>query len=84
MKYRRKTPIVEAIQWMVNNFSTITEFTNNNVAITADMECLIINGEKVSPGSWIIKITGGEAGNIVKLGIVADDQFQTEFEVVPE
>lgn len=83
MMYQRKNSGVEAIQWTLNNYSAIIDFTGGNVALTADSTCVVINGQTVCENDWIIKTVGQDNSmgpQIARFSFMANDVFQDSYE----
>ena len=67
-KYRKKPVVIEAIQWLGNNFEDIKEFAGNNVEIDSDSDLIVKTledgGTKAAHvatiGDYIIKGVQGE------------------------
>lgn len=81
--YQQKTTPFEAIQWTCNNYQDVIEFTSGNVALTADNQCIIVNGETVCENDWLLKLVGAEAGSgnqITKLFTCTDVMFDGNYE----
>lgn len=77
--YQQKTQPFEAIQWTCDNYEDIKAFTNSNVAITADEQCIIVNGETVCENDWVLKFTSN--GNPTpKFFVATNTRFQENYE----
>lgn len=64
MKFRKKPVVIEAVQWMTDNFDEISNFAGHHVLANDDGSTLgikTLEGElNVSPFDWIIKGVKGE------------------------
>lgn len=84
-KYKQKTPLFDALQWNCDNYEAIKVFTNDQVALTADGSCVIVNGVTVCHTDWILKFTGQDSTNgpvITRYSVMSDSLFQDQFEAV--
>lgn len=85
--YHVKSTPFEAIQWTVDNFSEVADFVAGNVAITADMSCVVVNGQTVCENDWITKFTGQELSDgpvVTRYSVIPNVLFESNYEPVPE